>query len=423
MKTFTRLMLIAAICGTAATISAVADVKPKLQPMSGTQYDGSDSATMRNPRVLYSYDSHGNETLQTTGSMTSMELEAHEYNYDKPYPVLLNNYYFFYDKAGYHDTIYVVKTTLDENGIRVGYEYAPTYDVYDNFKFDKEGHIVNLTLRGDTTDITWNGDDIASYSHSADAFGAYKVQLNNIETVYSMRPLNASNYEFDGLLNDFDAVGSFINAEGTYVNKNDYYGTNYSGKLTVTTKVSDDGKRYDQVALLNEKDTVSAQTLYLLDEYGSYRLVKSEPIVNEGMTTDKTATCNEFGDIISTKTITQYGKAYGNSTETSETYDPIDYDDNKPLRKMHYYRQAGTWNLGSVTVYDDWYEPTGISDAKQQAGEILGGAIYSIDGTKIRNLSAGEAATGRIEVAQKGLYIIKTNTANGVKTTKRVLGK
>lgn len=391
--------------------------KTRIQPATGTLYLGSDSLTKQNPQAQYEFDTHGNEVMVSKGTLTSMEIGEHEYNYDKGYAVLLNDFYYTLDKTGAHDTVFITRTTVNDDGIRTAYETESGYDIVDNFEFDDEGHITSLRLEGDTTLLTWDGDRLAAYNHYMPSkSSSSQIRYDEIEIVYQARPLNCMDYNFDELISDFSVSGAFINAKGYFVHKISWYGIDIEGELEVKSDIIGEDS-ICSTAIINGTDTVYAQYFKLLDDNGSYRLRKTSPLINGSADTysEITVWYNEFGDRVKLETTEYYagyGVVYGSVVE-----DPVEYDGDRPLRKLHYYYQEEAKVLGSVLEYETWHESTAISEIKT-GNEDAGGALYDMNGRKIADLSRLQIETGRFNVPAAGVYIVRENTANGMMTRK-----
>lgn len=422
----TKVLSVALLAGAFCTVAAFEkpEWKTRIQPAAGTLYSGSNATSLAEPDAEYEYDSHGNETLKSTGSFSSMSMEEHEYNYDKGYAVLMNHFYYTMDKTGYHDTTFMTKTTLDENGIRIGYETSPSYEKYDNFTFDAEGHITSLNMDGDTRTLTWNGDRLATYDHhTVSSSSESQVKYDNVEVVFSYSPINCMGYDFDNLISDFSESGAFVNAKGYYVRYISWYEQDMRGELEVKTEIigEDSIKSIATVATEGKEtpDTLYAQYFKMLDANGSYRLRVESPLLNGSYYYyDIEKWYNEFGDVVKTVRTDYYS---GNGFATISGY-PVEYDGDKPLNKKYYYYQEGEPMLGSATVYTAWHESedpgTGISEVKSTADETTAGAIYDLNGRKIADLSGFQISTGRYNAPTAGVYVIRENTPQGVKTRK-----
>lgn len=415
MKDFTSRLLNSALVVAASltfglTVNAQTDdPRQKIQPASGTQYLGSDSATQSNPQKMFTYDDHGNTIQEISGSLTKMDIKENVYSYDKPYPVLLNSYSYTQDKSGTHDTIWFVHTTVNKDGIRTGYSVSSGWSEFSNFKFDEFGHIISSVDDNDSISISWNGDIPSTYYHKSgsESYIMGITDLKNISVAYAMKPLDATGYEFDNELNNFPECGVLFNGTGHYTYTSKIYRINFDGDIVYNTTANADSTEFVQTGILNGKDTVSVQTITLLDKYGSYKWTQKQPLINSGYSKENIYTANEFGDIVKTERTEDYGD-YGKYTDV--TYEPVDYDGNKPLRKMYYYVQDGAKVLGTVTVYDDWFEPStnGIKSIATTDDTATSGTLYTIDGRVVRNLTNEEIASGRISNVKSGLYIVKS---------------
>ncbi|MGN0221162.1 MAG: hypothetical protein ACI4BA_03450 [Prevotella sp.] len=401
------------------TISAVQGPKQRIQPASATLYSGSDSASKSNPQAMYLFDSHGNEIQCSKGSFTSMEIEEHEYNYDKGYAVLLNNYYYTLDKTGCHDTVYLTRTILDDKGIRTGYMCTSGWDEVDNFKFDEAGHITSLELNGDTTLLTWNGDQLDTYNHYMPSKSVTsQIKLDEVEVFYARTPLNCMDYNFDDIISDFRISGVFVNAKGYFQHKISWYKIDVSGNLDVkSAMIGTDSIR--SVATINDTVTLYVQECKFLDDNGSYRLRIYQPALasNADDYVEYEVWFNEYGDEVKALRTEAY-PAY-NEYYTTKTEDPVEYEDNKPLRKMHYYFQKNDKVLGNVLEYDSWHdEPVPSAIRNMESTETCQAALYLINGQKVADLTKFQVETGRYNVPDKGIYIIREQTPAGVKSRK-----
>ena len=417
-STLRCLAVMTALCGIITT-SAVQGPKKRVQPASATMYAGSDSASKSKPQADYLYDSHGNQTQCSKGSFTSMSIEEHEYNYDKGYPVLLNNFSYTLDKNGCHDTTFHTRTTLDDRGVRIGYEKMEGWDVVDNFSFDEQGHITALQLEGDTTLLTWEGDRLATYNHFMPGKSmSSQIRLDEVEVVYERTPLNAMDYSFDEIISDFNVSGVFVNAKGYFQRKVTWYGIDISGDMEVkSTMIGTDSIRSE--AVINGTDTLYIQECKLLDDNGSYRLRIYQPALSSSADdyVEHEVWCNEYGDQVKTVFVEAYPMY--NECYTTSWEDPVEYEGDKPLRKMHYYFKNGVRELGTLLEYDSWHEDPGTSSIQSVEGtENYAAALYNTNGQKIADLTKFQVETGRYNVPAKGVYIIRENTHAGVKSMK-----
>lgn len=379
----------------------------KQQPISGTQYLGSDTS-YSNAQALYEYDEHGQEITKTTGSMTSMTVEAHEYNYDKGYPYLTS--YSVYDlKNGQKQNEFVMySTTFDENGNRNGVSgYDNNYQEISGYHFDALGHVDSIKHSSDTTIIKWDGESMKDYYYNyPSSYISRKIHLTDVTIGYADRQFDAMESNYNDLISDFSVFHTCINANGTYYYKS-YDGTVIDGTLTIRTKVSDDSLDVYNVAIVNGLDTIAEQKIHFDDANGSYTLVKRSPAFND-LTYTYQYVYNEFGDLI--KTI-QTEPSYDGEFYTTTSYHPTIYDGNKPVRYESYYEQSGEQVLGYVIVYDDW--TTGIHNVNKTQGS-LDGKLYTIDGRFVKSLTADEVSNRDFNVPS-GIYIIKQgNTSKKV---------
>lgn len=363
-KAIVAAALVAVGCGLPTSAWAQ---KSHLQPLTGTMYNGSDSATQANPLYELEFDDHGNETSRISGTISSMTVDGHDYDYSKGYAVLLNEYEATVKNSG-NDTIWFKRTWLNDKGVRTGMMVYSntTYQNESGFTFDDAGHVTSLNIQNDTTALTWDGENLATYSHTISGWGKRVITIDSMEVAFNTKTFDAMQYNYDDLIDNFNTYHCFINGKGTYYYKSSYPKVDVNGVLTFQTNVKGNWKAAQQVVLLNDTDTLAIQNYTKLDDYGSYKLTVRQPLLYPDQITYSYVTYNEFGDLI--QQIDSLGYLYDGEMlwEVSRDYTPVDYEGVKPLRKMDYYwsDSGNSWVLGTLTVYNDWdiKEPMAISD-------------------------------------------------------------
>ncbi len=379
-----------------------------LFPQTGYNYLGTDSATQSNPQAELEFDSHGNLIARSSGTFSNTEVSGYEYDYSKGYGYLLNEYTAWLTRTT-ADSIFSMQTKLNSNGVRTYVSKYLTTDWFDKFTFDDLGHITNFIANSDTFDITWDGEKMTSYSH----VGSKRrniTQLNNVEVAFSIKPFNAMEYDYDALVRKFQTYGVFVNATGHYTYSS-WSSVKFDSDITITTTTNDDKTKAEQLVMAGT-DTLSIQTYTRDDENGSYTLVSREPALYPTVSTVSHITYNEYGDVIMQVDSTAYAYNGDVTYDVARSYNPVDYEDDKPLRKMHYYWSTTdkNWILGSIDVYDSWWPTTGIATVENKADESATTALlYSVSGKLIRKISTQELQGGRISGLDNGVYILWQN--------------
>ncbi|MGI6223654.1 MAG: hypothetical protein ACOYJG_08595 [Prevotella sp.] len=370
-----------------------------LQPTSGTLYLGSDSATQSNPQAELTFDSHGNETTRTSGTFSSMTVSGHDYDYSKGYAVLLNEYEATLTEDS-QDTIWTRHTWLNDDGIRykMSLYSNSTYQQEDGFIFDDAGRITQIEMKDDSTYLTWKDDTLSSYKHIQTGWGSRTIELNDVEVAFDRQPFDVMQYNYDDLLNQFNTYHVFINATGHYTYKSSWPQVDVDGDIKVSTYVKPNYKHAEQLAMINDTDTLSYQVWDKLDRNGSYKVTSIEPKVYPGQMTISYVTYNEFGDKV--MQIDSVGYEYNGEMqwEVSRDSTPTDYEGVKPMRKMDYYwdTTGESWVLGSLIVYNEWdekpidpiYDPVIVERQFSDRQIPQSGSQYSGDDTSYQNPTA-----------------------------------
>ncbi len=372
-------------------------------------------ASETTPSKYYRYDAWGNQTEERSGNTHYVKTWDNSHGY----PVLLDDYYYMDNPDGTTtEPHYYLRTTLNADGVRT----AITDSDGGQYTLDAAGHVTHCRMA--TTDepglreelevtMKWDGDALTSYKTDylyeyGDEREEIHIDLTNIRMVHQFKPFNAYTYNCEELL-EVGESGLFYDADGTIMITDDSE-DDLSGNMQMRSTVSSDKKTAVMTGKLNGFP-IGKQTYEVLDDNGSYVLSNE----SGGDSDEDIYTYNEYGDLI----VSHYIENDGVYEEKS-VYEWT-YEGNRPMQVKKYNVEGnGAQTLSATLTFTAWHDGSSITATEAAAPRVLGATLYTIDGKKVRTLTAEEAQAGEVSAPQRGIYLLVTQTDRGVETRKLI---
>ena len=409
----------------------------RIQPAASERYE----STYTTPFEYNKYDAWGNKIEERDGT----ECLIQTWDNSKGYPILLDNYsYEIYPDGTTSERWYEQRTTLNASGVRTAVESED----YDHITLDAAGHVTATDWveedgggsEGESQTMKWDGDRLVGYKYKYDyvpgasdpageSESTERYELNNIRIVHAGQPFNAYELGYEDLAfldYDYGRCRIAFSAEGTHSYKDAEEDGSY--EVRINSEVGADGK---SITTTLTYGGVLAQSIVitLLDDNGSYTLRQTSPIDDDDAY-EETEMFNEYGDCLSYIYRTYTGDV---KEQESRLFHQWEYENNRPVKVTTYY---GYWYSSNgpepdeiemtqetVEVFTAWHDGASISATEAGEARILGATLYTMDGTKVRNLTAEEAQAVDAVAAPRGIYLMVVQTERGIQTRKVVATK
>lgn len=348
-----------------------------------------------------------------------------------------------------------------ENGIRTAILYNGEVD--NRYTFDSKGRITRCDENyydGTSSSIsyTWNDNDrLVEVNESGTGDNnddglpdeSYTYTYSNIQIVYneryfdpySLSPLD-SDYDSDAVgLGDYISWGNFSVDDYTlhkvYYNIDAALEGGMEIQAQMRTTVYEGGNRIVQTVTLLEAEIAQTETTYVLDGYGSYRILEEylSPVEEEEY--ERSVTYNEYGEPVRRYVAWTEGEEI---TGSESIYDRERDDLKRPIKTIYSYESFGqsTYTESWEETYDAWTTvnlPSGIGETSLSAVSVypnlveenifLSGisgkatvVLSGINGQILlrRNMAGGEAIS--VSHLPAGMYLVSIQSNEKTSTHK-----
>ncbi len=413
-----------------------------IQPKKSILVESVSSLTL--PDTL-TYDRHGNLT-EYIEDQTSKEV----WEYDASGQMLMNSYWAIRENvnAPWEAPTYGFRrhTTLDENGVRTSVQDED----YDEIRLNNQG-LVTYFIANDGNEFldegtqTWEGNRLKALSFQEKDILKNEesiIELNDIDIIFSHEPFNPYKISYFPYLAGVDLdfldtydkklVPNLILFNATGKMKNTSHGVTLENDIRFLSQVIESpvDKPYPYykmkitLTLNGTTQNIMEYTYNQIDENGSF-------VINITDYTDYIESIYTFeydnhGNIAKSELVELDIDAIGSKRDDieggafSRRYD-WEYDtEGKPLKITIYDSVNGGKDetLSSTEVFTAWYDASAINDVVTDTAKILDATLYTINGTPVRNLTVEEIQANKIEVQQKGIYLLVIKTNKGIETRK-----